>query len=258
MRLFSIVYRGAPTILALASIVIAVLVAYMQMEQKQFLQNIEQKSHQTDRTISIMNAFYSSPSYQNLSRLGDAIVYEQHRRLLSNEDRNTSREVYLELTKGKRKEVGSWLVHFIRTLDTIYYCGRRSQEASRIPCDRLLLIQVYFEELAWMFFQVRYGIYCDPVIKEIFAHHGFDDEAGSAIYRLETMLLEYWEHEAHGRRLTLTPISGPGGSSPMRPERWSCPSWPVPASGSRCSSGAVVGYRRSRCTRIAQPWPRAG
>ena len=106
MRLFSIVYRGAPTILALASIVIAVLVAYMQMEQKQFLQNIEQKSHQTDRTISIMNAFYSSPSYQNLSRLGDAIVYEQHRRLLSNEDRNTSREVYLELTKGKRKEVG--------------------------------------------------------------------------------------------------------------------------------------------------------
>ena len=58
--------------------------------------------------------------------------------------------------------------------------------------------------------------------------------------------------------LTLTPKSGPGGSSPMRPERWSCPSWPVPASGSRCSSGAVVGYRRSRCTRIAQPWPRAG
>ncbi len=60
------------------------------------------------------------------------------------------------------------------------------------------------------------------------------------------------------RTLTLTPKSGPGGSSPMRPERWSCPSWPVPASGSRCSSGAVVGYRRSRCTRIAQPWPRAG
>ena len=58
--------------------------------------------------------------------------------------------------------------------------------------------------------------------------------------------------------MTLTPNSGPGGSSPMRPERWSCPSWPVPASGSRCSSGAVVGYRRSRCTRIAQPWPRAG
>ena len=58
--------------------------------------------------------------------------------------------------------------------------------------------------------------------------------------------------------LTLTPKSGPGGSSPMRPERWSYPSWPVPASGSRCSSGAVVGYRRSRCTRIAQPWPRAG
>ena len=58
--------------------------------------------------------------------------------------------------------------------------------------------------------------------------------------------------------VTLTPKSGPGGSSPMRPERWSCPSWPVPASGSRCSSGAVVGYRRSRCTRIAQPWPRAG
>ena len=60
------------------------------------------------------------------------------------------------------------------------------------------------------------------------------------------------------RSVTLTPKSGPGGSSPMRPERWSCPSWPVPASGSRCSSGAVVGYRRSRCTRIAQPWPRAG
>ena len=59
-------------------------------------------------------------------------------------------------------------------------------------------------------------------------------------------------------KLTLTPNSGPGGSSPMRPERWSCPSWPVPASGSRCSSGAVVGYRRSRCTRIAQPWPRVG
>ncbi len=44
----------------------------------------------------------------------------------------------------------------------------------------------------------------------------------------------------------------------MRPDRWSYLSWPVPASGSRCSSGAVVGYRRSRCTRIAQPWPRAG
>ena len=58
--------------------------------------------------------------------------------------------------------------------------------------------------------------------------------------------------------LTLTPNSGLGGSSPMRPERWSYRSWPVPASGSRCSSGAVVGYRRSRCTRIAQPWPRAG
>ena len=58
--------------------------------------------------------------------------------------------------------------------------------------------------------------------------------------------------------MTLTPESGPGGSSPMRPERWSYPSWPVPASGNRCSSGAVVGYRRSRCTRIAQPWPRAG
>ena len=27
--------------------------------------------------------------------------------------------------------------------------------------------------------------------------------------------------------LTLTPNSGPGGSSPMRPQRWSCPSWPV-------------------------------
>ena len=61
-----------------------------------------------------------------------------------------------------------------------------------------------------------------------------------------------------GNKVTLTPKSGPGGSSPMRPERWSYPSWPVPASGSRCSSGAVVGYRRSRCTRIAQPWPRAG
>ena len=60
------------------------------------------------------------------------------------------------------------------------------------------------------------------------------------------------------REMTLTPKSGPGGSSPMRLERWSYPSWPVPASGSRCSSGAVVGYRRSRCTRIAQPWPRAG
>ena len=58
--------------------------------------------------------------------------------------------------------------------------------------------------------------------------------------------------------LTLLPDPGPGGSSPMRPERWSYRSWPVPASGSRCSSGAVVGYRRSRCTRIAQPWPRAG
>ena len=45
--------------------------------------------------------------------------------------------------------------------------------------------------------------------------------------------------------MTATPISGPDGSSPMRPYRWSCPSWPVPASGSRCSSGAVVGYRRS-------------
>ena len=32
-------------------------------------------------------------------------------------------------------------------------------------------------------------------------------------------------------RLTLTPKSGPGGSSPMRSERWSYPSWPVPASG---------------------------
>ncbi len=59
-------------------------------------------------------------------------------------------------------------------------------------------------------------------------------------------------------RLTLTPKSGPDSSSAMRPERWSYPSWPVPASGSRCSSGAVVGYRRSRCTRIAQPWPGAG
>ena len=58
--------------------------------------------------------------------------------------------------------------------------------------------------------------------------------------------------------LTLLPKSGPGGSSPMRPDRWSYLSWPVPASGSRCSSGTVVGYRRSRCTRIAQPWPRAG
>ena len=43
-------------------------------------------------------------------------------------------------------------------------------------------------------------------------------------------------------QLTLTPKSGPGGSSPMRPERWSYPSWPVPASGSRCSSGTVVDY----------------
>ena len=34
----------------------------------------------------------------------------------------------------------------------------------------------------------------------------------------------------------------------MRPERRSCPSWPVPASGSRCSSGAVVGYRRMEWT----------
>ena len=63
---------------------------------------------------------------------------------------------------------------------------------------------------------------------------------------------------AHHGIVTLTPNSGPGVSSPMRPERWSYPSWPVPASGRRCSSGAVVGYRRSRCTRIAQPWPRAG
>ena len=73
---------------------------------------------------------------------------------------------------------------------------------------------------------------------------------------------EGWEKQPAKRRqkdtVTLTPNSGPGGSSPMRPERWSCPSWPVPASGSRCSSGAVVGYRRSRCTRIAQPWPRVG
>ena len=64
--------------------------------------------------------------------------------------------------------------------------------------------------------------------------------------------------EAYSLTVTLTPNSGPGVSSPMRPERWSYPSWPVPASGRRCSSGAVVGYRRSRCTRIAQPWPRAG
>ena len=42
-------------------------------------------------------------------------------------------------------------------------------------------------------------------------------------------------------KLTLLPKSGPGGSSPMRPDRWSYLSWPVPASGSRCSSGAVVG-----------------
>jgi transposase-like protein len=58
-------------------------------------------------------------------------------------------------------------------------------------------------------------------------------------------------------RVTLPPISGPGRSSLMRPEPLSCPSLPVPVSGSRCSSGAVGGCRRSRYTRTAQPWPRA-
>ena len=89
--------------------------------------------------------------------------------------------------------------------------------------------------------------------------------SASTITRLKDVWqgeLARWEkRDLSARRylyLTLTPKFGPGGSSPMRPERWSCPSWPVPASGSRCSSGAVVGYRRSRCTRIAQPWPRAG
>ena len=55
-----------------------------------------------------------------------------------------------------------------------------------------------------------------------------------------------WQGIWPTRRLTLLPKSGPGGSSPMRPDRWSYLSWPVPASGSRCSSGAVVGYLTPR------------
>ena len=84
----------------------------------------------------------------------------------------------------------------------------------------------------------------------------FDERTGYRSVSFLTIPMKNYSDEVIG--VTLTPNSGPGGSSPMRPERWSCPSWPVPASGSRCLSGAVVGYRRSRCTRIAQPWPRAG
>lgn len=47
-----------------------------------------------------------------------------------------------------------------------------------------------------MFFRIRAGIYCDHAVQHLFDYHGEVDE-DSAIYRLETMLLDYLKSEFH-------------------------------------------------------------
>ena len=185
-------------VVAFSAVVFPLFVGYQTLEQSEQFHEAQQSSDKVARTAQVMASFYSSHAIQKLSHFADQVEIEANRRRHDHEGHASSKEfdVFSDLSKDDSDAVRASIMHFIRTLDTIYYCGWSDSVREEVSCDKQLLFGIYFEEISWMFSKVRAGIYCDHAIQHLFDYEG-DVNKDSAIYRLETMLLDYLKSDLH-------------------------------------------------------------
>lgn len=160
-----------------AEIVIAVVAIWIAIG----LGHNEQERERQLHTLTVYDTFRSSGANQRLTDFAGEVILEFF------ETGAPLRDVYSKLSQGKSLEIRIAILAFVRAQDPIYACGWGSSVA--ITCDTDLLLDLYLDELTWTFFPIRTGIYCDEAVVRAFG--GDVDNPDSAIYRLETMIIDY-------------------------------------------------------------------
>ena len=190
------IIRLVQVITGISAVVFPVFIGYQTLEQSEQFHAAQQHSDKLARTAQIMSSFYSSHSIQNLSQFANRLDVADNARIHIFDNTVKYIDLYYDLSRDNSEDIRGSVIHFIRTLDTVYYCGWVDDVLDNISCDKNLLFSTYFDEITWMFNRIRPGIYCDHAIQHLFDYSG-NVEEDSAIYRLETMILDYLRSDIH-------------------------------------------------------------